>query len=197
MRKGTESTDIYLCWLPDCDRSRITPLRTLDQMLSQANQPQHWGDSRANLVRLNWMVQDLRVNALRKPIVVDRDWRIIVGDTRLMAIELLGRTQVPVLAQLEIPQGQVVTDLDQLCRVCGWDDIEILTQPVGADFFGEAVTWVEFLDPLSQHHMHDEDLRHRMMQQWLSHQPQNFKFTRQWCLEPIDWWSLVQDQRTD
>jgi len=181
------STSRTLCWFEKCPRSRVRPVRTLEQMLAQANQDHSWGDSRANLVRLNWMVQDLRSNPLRKPLLVDNDWRIIVGDTRLMAIDLLGWTQVPVLAQLEHAQGTVIVDRAQLQQVLGYHELDILVAPPQADLFRESVTWAEFNEPGSQYHMHDHEARDQQMARWLAQQPPGHRFTHEWCLEAIDW----------
>lgn len=179
---------ISLCWIENCELTRIQPLRTLDQMLVQANSTDgKHGDSRANLVRLNWMVENLRRDRLRKPILVNNDWQVIVGDTRCMALNLLGRTHAPVLAQLAQPEGIVMLDMEDLRYYCGFRAVEIITAPADSDIFQDPVSWAEFIDPDSSHHMHDESQRARMIERYLATQPRDFRFTPEWCLEPIDW----------
>lgn len=149
-------------------------------MIEQANRSE--GDAPANMVRLNWMVQDLRVNPMRKPIFVDSNWQTIVGDTRIMAADILGWRHLPVMAQLREPQEQVVQDLS----VCGLADCEIMTNPPGRDIFREPVEWVEIVDPGSVHHMHDEAARAEKMRRYLEANPGTV-FTREWLAQPVDW----------
>jgi len=155
-------------------------LRTVDQMIEQANRNE--GDAPANIVRLNWMVQDLRTNPMRKPIFLDTHWQTIVGDTRIMAADILGWHHLPVMIQSTIPLGQVVHDLS----VCGLQDCEILTNPPGRNIFSEPVEWLEIVDPGSSHHMHDESARAEKMRHYLEANP-NTVFTREWLAQPIDW----------
>ena len=149
-------------------------------MIEQANRGE--GDAPANMVRLNWMVQDLRTNSMRKPIFLDRDWRTIVGDTRVMAADILGWHHLPAMIQYDTPLGHVVQDLS----VCGLDGCEILTNPPGRDIFSEPVEWVEIVDPASEHHMHDEQERAAKMDRYLAANP-DVVFTREWLARPVDW----------
>lgn len=178
---------ISLCWIEHCDVQRIRPVRVLDQMLAQANQPTNHGDSRINLVRLNWMVENLRQDRLRKPIFVDANWQVIVGDTRMMALDVLGRTHAPVLAQLAEPEGIVIQDMEDLRYYCGFRAVEIVTNPANTNIFRDPVEWIEIVDPDSSHHMHDEDQRARMIKNYLAGQPPEFQFTRDWCARPVTW----------
>lgn len=149
-------------------------------MIEQARRGE--GDAPANMVRLNWMVQDLRTNPMRKPIFLDRDWRTIVGDTRVMAADVLGWHHLPAMIQSDTPRGQVVQDLS----VCGLDGCEILTNPAGRDIFSEPVEWLEIVDPGSEHHMHDEAARADKMHRYLAANPGTV-FTREWLARPVDW----------
>jgi hypothetical protein len=178
---------ISLCWIKHCDVQRIRPVRVLDQMLAQANQPTDHGDSRANLVRLNWMVENLRQDRLRKPIFVDDNWQVIVGDTRMMALDILGRTHAPVLAQLLKPEGVVIQNREDLRHHCGLRAVKIITDPPNTDIFCDTVKWVEIVDPDSSHHMHNEDQRARMIKNYLAGQSPEFQFTRDWCAQPVTW----------
>lgn len=180
------SSRIFLCWFPNAARSQIRAVRTLDQMLEQANARE--GDACANLVRLNWMVHHIKNNGLAKPVVVDANWQTIVGDTRLMALDLLGWKHLPVLAQLPDPQGHVITNLYELNQCCKINGIVVNGDK---DFFHESVDWVEFDVDSSHDHMHDEVERQCTIDFYLQHQPKSFEFDIGWCQSKIDWetWS--------
>jgi len=171
---------IYLCWIPKCPREWIRPLRTVDEMIEQARRGE--GDAPANMVRLNWMVQDLQTNPMRKPIFLNDDWQTIVGDTRIMAADILGWRDLPVMLQSDIPRGEVVQDLS----VCGLEGCEVITNPPGRDIFREPVEWLEIVDPASEHHMHDEQERAAKMHRYLAANTGTV-FTREWLSVPIDW----------
>lgn len=177
---------IYLCWIPQAARSWIHPVRTLDLMIEQANAAE--GDSRANSVRLNWMVDDLRHNPLHKPILVDAGWRVVVGDTRIMAADLLGWTTVPVLAQLHEPVGHVIADQNALIRWLGLSkSAQIQHRPMDVDLYSEPVTWFDIDIGNTKHHMHAEDQRQRQIDRYLAEQHPGFQFTQEWYRQPINW----------
>ena len=171
---------IYLCWFPRFPREWIRPLRTVDEMIQQAQRGE--GDAPANMVRLNWMIQDLRINPMRKPVFLDDQWQTIVGDTRVMAADILGLRDLPVMIQSKVPRGKVVQDLS----VCGLAGCEILTNPAGRDIFSEPVEWLEIVDPGSEHHMHDEAARAARMERYLAANPGTV-FSREWLEQPVDW----------
>lgn len=155
-------------------------------MIEQANRAE--GDSRANSVRLNWMVDDLRRNPLRKPILVDASWRVVVGDTRVMATDLLGWSTVPVLAQLHEPAGHVITDRSALINWMGLpDSAEIRYQPTDADLYSAPIAWFDIDTGDTKHHMHEEDRRQQQIDRYLAEQHPGFRFTREWYLRPVNW----------
>lgn len=159
---------------------------TLSQALALANRKDM--NTCAKLVRLNWITNDLKINPIRKPIVVNNTWHTIVGDTRVMAMDVLGITSAPVLAQLDSPQGTVITHLDQLWPALGFDTTAILrVDPAWADPLCESVDYFDIQHQSTSHHMHDEQQRHRMIRNYLNKQPSDFEFTADWCAESIDW----------
>lgn len=78
-------------------------------------------------------------------------------------------------------------DQEDLRYHCGFRAVDVITDPVDADIFQDPVSWAEFIDPDSSHHMHDESQRARMIERYLVTQRQDFRFTPEWCLEPINW----------
>ena len=176
---------IYLCWFPQASIAQINPIQTLNQLISRANQ--RAADALAKSMRLNWIVQDIQTNNMLKPIVVDNHWQTIVGDTRLMAANLLSWSTVPLLAQLDSPQAQIIESPQDLLTHCGVSNA--ITH--GADFFQQPVEWVDFDIAESRHHWHNQTQRLGIMHAYLDSQPTDFVFTSDWYLTPIDWthWS--------
>ena len=178
---------IYLCWFPVVSRPRVHALQTITELINDANA--RLPAALAKSMRLNWMVNDISQNGMLKPIVVNNDWQTIVGDTRLMALDVLQRSQVPVLAQLAQPEGQVITSEQELFEhcavhgVCVHDQSSVYTQPVD---------WVDFDMPESQDHWHDPVQRLDLMQRYLDHQCHDFKFDLAWFKSPVNWtqWSI-------
>ena len=107
---------IYLCWFPLVSRSKVRSIQTITELVNQANARSPAALSKS--MRLNWMVKDINENGMLKPIVVDNNWQTIVGDTRLMAADLLQWDQVPVLAQLQQPETQVISCEQELVTYC-------------------------------------------------------------------------------
>lgn len=176
---------VNLCYLPNYPVDYLHPIRDLDQMILEANSGMP--DALANSVRLNWMVKNLRTQPMRKPIFVDDQFRVVVGDTRLMAVKLLGIKTVNVLAQLREPQGTVITTLDQLKNICGFNlDAELMWHPGDRNILCQSVEWFEIADASTGDHMHDEQQRLVMINDYLQAHP-GFEFTPQWYQLPIDW----------
>lgn len=176
---------VNLCYLPNYPVDYLHPIRDLDQMILEANAG--IPDALANSVRLNWMVENLRTQPMRKPIFVDDQFRVIVGDTRLMAVKLLGIHQVNVLAQLREPQEHTISTLEQLKHICGYGaDAELMWHPGDRDILRQPVEWFEIADASTGTHMHDEQQRLTMITNYLQAYP-GFEFTTQWYQLPIDW----------
>jgi len=176
---------VNLYYLPNYPVDYLHSVRDLDQMVQEANAGDP--DALANSVRLNWMVENLRTNSLRKPVFVNDKYQVIVGDTRLMAIKLLGINQVNVLAQLQEPQGTVINTLDQLKNICGFGtDAELMWRPEDRDILRQPVEWFEIADASTGNHMHDEQQRLTMIKNYLQAHP-GFEFTTEWYQQAIDW----------
>lgn len=182
----------YLCWLPSVDTDKIRRGLHIDECIDLANSGDLW--SQMNMMRINWMVRDLRKYPMYKPIVVDSDWFTVVGDTRLMACDLLGINKVMVLAQLKTPEGQVLDDINQLFDILDMDKSKnIAWTPEHSDPTYTAMTWFDISDSVAAEHVITDDSAEVMIQQYLSQHPlgQEFRFSRDWCFETIDWLSLA------
>ena len=187
----------YLCWFPEINTHDIRRGLHIDECIDLANSGDIW--SQMNMMRINWMVRDLRRYPMYKPIVVDHDWFTIVGDTRLMACDLLGITKVPVLAQLKTPQGRVLTDIHELFDVLDMGSGKNITwTPDGSDPHDTYMTWFDVSDDVASEHVITDESAESMIRQYLVLHPQgrSFQFTREWCFEEIAWanFSSLSDQ---
>jgi hypothetical protein len=186
-----------LCYIPDCDPARITPLMTVDVLLERANRDLQDDTSgvfhKVMIMRLNWIVNDLRYNPMRKPIVVDQHWHTIVGDTRLMALDVLSRRDpLPVLIKTPVPQGEVIGDVATLRSVLGFGEHStILWKPEHVDLFQDPIYWFDIGDEYTAGHWLDEDAAAMVMQRYLARADPDFRFTRAWCGEAVDWYGLL------
>jgi hypothetical protein len=186
-----------LCYISDCDPARITPLMTVDVLLERANRDLQDDTSdvfhKVMIMRLNWMVNDLRSNPMRKPILVDQHWHTIVGDTRLMALDILSRRDpLPVLIKTPVPQGEVIGDVSTLRSVLGFSEhSQVSWQPQSADLFQDPIDWFDIGDESTARHWLDEDAAAMVMQRYLARADLDFQFTRAWCGEAVDWYGLL------
>lgn len=174
-----------LCWLGATDINLLNPVCDINQIIKLANQ----GDSTclANLVRLNWMVQDLKFNPMIKPVFCrDDTLDVIVGDTRIMAAKLAGLSKVPVMAYLQTPQGTVCHDIDDLKTLSGFaQDAEIVWAPPNTDILHDPPAWIDIGDYRTRHHGHDEVSRLQAMTNHIKNDPR--PLTVEWIMEPRDW----------
>lgn len=174
----------YLFYNPSVAVETVVPTISLDQYLYDANNGNL--SYQINLVRLNWMIDDLRHNHIQKPFLVDRNFRIITGDTRYMALQLHPKiTHVPVL-------------MTATTAPVGWEEIHshkelgellnILPENIITNWHWteRELDWIEFAYPHTSDHMHDEAQRQRMIQNYLKVHPDTV-FDQDWLLEIIDW----------
>jgi hypothetical protein len=187
----------YLCWFDNLHTSRIRPQLNIDECIELANSRDLW--SQMNMMRINWMVRDLQRYPMFKPIVVDHEWYTIVGDTRLMACDLLGIDTVRVLAQLKTPQGRVLTDIHEVGDIMGLGEGRNITwTPSLSDPHDTYMTWFDASDWITGNHLVTDESAESMIRQYLISHPlgHGFQFTRAWCREEIDWlsFSSLSDQ---
>jgi hypothetical protein len=181
---------INLSWNAEFPVAQLRPVRTLEQMIQEANDG--LPDAMANSMRLNWMVQDFKRNGMTKPIFVDSQCCVIVGDTRLMAAKLLGWNHVPVLMQSLAARPIQIHSREQLLEVCGLSSqSELLWSPQERDLFSEPVDWFEIDDPSTVGHWHDEPLRLKLIQHYVDSHP-GFRFAADWYHCEIDWSALAK-----
>jgi hypothetical protein len=174
-----------LCWLPDTDINLLRPALDADGLLDLANQGDP--DALANMVRLNWMISDVRRSGIIKPIFVrDDTFDVIVGDTRIMAAQLAGIRQVPVMAYLDKPRGTLCESLDHLKTLAGFGKDALLQwSPEEIDPLREPPTWIDIGDLRTSAHGHDHDLRLQAMLDYLENHKGNLDID--WLLQPRRW----------
>lgn len=184
---------VYLCWFPQYDAiNTLVPELDLNRLIDLAND----GDKmcQARLMKINWITQHLRNHAVRKPIVIDSDNRVIVGDNRLTALALIQQQRhVPVLAQCLSPRGTVVDRLDVLPHLTGLDhDPQISWKPSTADPIREQIVWFDIGDRSTTQITLDYLQCTTAIDLYLQKHP-NTKFDTDWCKQPIAWSELMVD----
>jgi hypothetical protein len=174
----------------------MIPEMTADQCLTVANNAlgKSWTDYEqnvlANLVRLNWMIEDLHNNKIEKPILLSQDFRVLTGDTRLMAASFHSKIKcVPTLvtanSNFNLSNFIDIVNIGHLAKILNIASNDIILN--GQDWIKHPLSWIEFAYPHTQNHMHDEQQRVRMISNYLSKQSKEFVFTREWLQTPIDW----------
>jgi len=165
---------------------QLKPVLTLDACLEGANNNNL--TYRTNLVRLNWIIQDLKYNNIQKPFLVDDKLQIITGDTRYMAIQFHPNIQhVPCLMTAETcndPGWVDIKNKTELGELLDIDPEDIITN---YDWELKPLDWIEFAfyGPACNH-MHDESQRERMIVNYLTQHPDTV-FNQAWVSEKIDW----------
>lgn len=187
---------------------KLIPTQTWDQCLSTVNLalrqhgrvlskwPTGLANNAAKLVRVSVIHQNLSREFIRKPFLVyekNNQWILNVGDTRLMALAAASDPR-PVSVLLTCRTNEVekytnwtrITDTKSLLEITGFPTGQVLVTPSSpeSDF---AFEWFEIGDSTTSHHLHDQQQRLNMMQQYLDQQPQNFQFGKDWLLKGINW----------
>jgi hypothetical protein len=184
---------IYLCWFPKYKFIHTLILQLdLDQLIGLANA----GDKmcQARLMKINWITQHLREHDVQKPIVVDSNNHVIVGDNRLTALALLQQQRhVPVLQQCSSPQGTVVDRLDLLPHLTGLiNEPQISWKPLAANPIREKIVWFDIGDRSTADITLDYAQCMTAIDLYLQKYP-NTRFNTHWCKQPIDWSEFMVD----
>jgi len=186
-----------LLYNPSVSIKVIQPIMTVDQLLSIANGALHSSslseyqqDALANLVRLNWMIEDLQHNIIQKPLLLSSELTVVTGDTRLMAASFHPKIiTVPALLtvknNISMPEWITVINADHLGKLLNIDLKNIILN--NQDWTKQQLTWIEFAYPHTSNHMHNEKQRLDMVYRYLEKQPHDFQFTREWLQTPVDW----------
>lgn len=151
-----------------------------------------WGDQNqaAKLVRINWIYQRLDREPIRKPILIDQYRKVLCGDTRLASLSLSSEpASVSVLVSVPCEQTNVfsswipVTCEKELIDLCNFQS----TAKVSYTVTDQGISWLEIGDSTTAHHLHDQDLRVRMLDRYLQTKTRDFIFDLDWCRSKIDW----------
>jgi len=174
-----------LFYNPSVSVTSLQPVLSLEECFDQANAGNV--DEQNRLVRINWMIQDLCYNPIQKPFLVSGSFRIITGDTRLMALRFHPSiTHVPVLMTSAVAPWLGWSEIEnktELGKLLNIDPDDILTH---WDWHEKPLNWIEFAYAHTENHMHDEDQRVRRICNYLIKYPDTI-FDQDWLLETIDW----------
>lgn len=177
-----------LLYNPSVPVQTLTPLGNLTSIIDDANNRVN-SNQMAKMVRLNWMVQNIKDEPIRKPFLVNGELTIQTGDTRYAAIELnnYSISHVPCLMSTSVDKMNLdwiyVQDNDHLGELLNIDPKHIMSHQ---DWHFNEIDWIEFSYADTGHHMHDEDERYRMIVNYLEQHPDTV-FTREWLQTPVDW----------
>ena len=160
---------------------------TLDVCLKRANRKDM--HVLRNMVRLNWMVHDLKSNIICKPILLRNNFEVFCGDTRMMAVKMNAHIKdVPALLQVD-DNTTVGSDWIKVQNVLHLAEL-IGTTPeniiYNQNWNEQPLEWIEFAMPHTVNHMHDEQQRERMISNYLNKYPGTI-FDQDWCCSKIDW----------
>mgnify|MGYP000168023539 FL=1 len=173
-----------LFYNPSVTATALRPQLSLTECLQDANAGNR--SYRTNLVRLNWMIKDLNYNPIQKPLLIDGAFRVVTGDTRLMALQLHPQiTRVPALMTSEVAphDWKPIEDKTELGKLLRIDPDDIL---INWDWHEKPLDWIEFAYSHTSNHMHDESQRERMITNYLAKYPGTI-FDQDWLLSSIDW----------
>ena len=132
------------------------------------------------------MVNDLRYSFIQKPLLVDHDFNIITGDTRHMALQVHKHiTHVSALMSAQTAPDNWV-DIQSRYELAELLDIDPKNIITNSDWSKQQLDWIEFAYPHTENHMHDEDQRTRMIENYLQQHPDTV-FDKKWLSEIIDW----------
>jgi hypothetical protein len=176
-----------LLYNPVVPVQQLTPLADLESILSDANNRVN-SNQLAKMVRLNWMVENLKTEPVYKPLLVDHNMVVQTGDTRVAAIQLSNTvSHVAVLMSTPVEHMNLdwiyVQDNDHLGDLLDIDPKHIMTHD---DWHFNAIDWIEFGYAHTADHMHDEEERYRMITRYLDQYPDTV-FTRKWLQTPVNW----------
>lgn len=145
----------------------------------------------SNLVRLNWMCADLKLNPLQKPVLCDANLQLFQGGTRMMAVSRNKHIQtVGVLCSCEQTKEfnknwVEVIDKNHLANILNIDIKEIIM--LYENWHDHLLDWIEFSLLSSSNHMHNETLRWNQITNYLNNQSSDFRFSLSWLDTEIDW----------
>jgi hypothetical protein len=201
---------VYYTVLP---ADQLTPVQTLNGSMDQVNQyinqhgrnilqwPNHAQNEIARLMWVNWIAGNLKVEPVRKPVLVHqvKDQLIVdCGDTRIMSATLHDKkTSLPVILTCRSDSASAyqswtrILSNRQLFEILNFDhtNAKILVQHTSSNS-DHAFSWMEISDNSTSHHWHNEDERLKVMQHHLEQQPNNFYFDMEWALTAVDWNAL-------
>lgn len=188
---------MFLCYYAHFPvRDAIVSL-SLERLIEQTNQRQSYFMGRS--AKLNWLCDDLKHQAIHKPILLDPNLKTITGDTRLWACDLLEISHIPALVYRDHACESTIFNMDDFYRITGTPTTSTVNWgPSHRDFFTDPVDnynvyHQESADMIGGHDSHrmfvsleDRHWRTRVMWNYLNQHP-NIVVDRAWYLQFIDW----------
>ena len=182
-----------LLYNPCIPVQQLTPLADLESILDDANNRAN-SNQLAKMVRLNWMVENLKTEPIYKPLLVDHNMIVQTGDTRIAAIQLSNTvSHVSVLMSAPVEHMNLdwiyVQDDTHLGQLL---DVALVDIMYREDWHFNLIDWIEFAWPHTENHMHNEEERYHLITNYLEQHPDTV-FTREWLQTPVDWSDYAVD----
>jgi len=175
-------------WYPQFQVDQIKPSLELDKVIHGANNRDSYLLVRA--VKLNWLVNHLKTHSMVKPLLLNDNFSTIQGDTRVMALKLLGiESASTVVFKFRADQSDIlISSQKHFIELASLDtDTQIISEPVDCDpFKGYKIEALHIINKNCNLHFEDWDLRNGAITNYLEEFP-NTVFDQDWFLSPIDW----------
>jgi formyltetrahydrofolate hydrolase len=175
---------LELFYNPRVPIQQLKPVLDLNSCIDQANNRDPY--SLSNMMFLNWMIDNLRHTPIQKPLLLDKNYRVITGDTRLMALSFYPEVQhVPVLMNSSHAPANwlLIKDQTALAALLNLAVEDIITN---WDWHDKQLDWIEFAYQHTSNHPHDQDQRQKRILRYLEQYPDTV-FSYEWLSVPVDW----------
>jgi hypothetical protein len=172
--------------------------RLNDVLEQQGNIISQWQDrgdcnTAARLIRANWIFHCLDHHPIRKPLLVEprlSHYSVLCGDTRMMAVQQRKHhgpvSCVAIQHQDTIDRDWTnwvkIHDDDHLLLVCG---MNATSGRVVFGFHPNGLPWLEIGDHTTHWHLHDQQEREDIMQDFLNSQGSDFRFDATWITKRL------------
>lgn len=188
---------MFLCYYAQFPVSDAVVSLPLTRLIQQTNQRQSYFMGRS--AKLNWLCDDIKHQAIHKPILLDSNLKTVTGDTRLWACDLLGISHIPALVYCYTIDDTTIHSMDDFYRMTGIPLSSTVTWgPRNRDFFTHTVDnynvyHQESADMIGGYQSHrmfvsleDRHWRTRVMWNYFNQYP-DVVIDRAWYLNPVDW----------
>lgn len=191
-----------LFYNPAVDLNQIQRLDSPEEICKQANNWLHEqtsvsNDFKSRMVNINRFAQTLQTVGCVKPMLLfycgTLPFEAGTGGTRMLALDvLLTITSVPAFISTHscyrdnFANLEEITDIARFKELCGAPNSTVSLRLENADG-NVGINWFEIDSQNSDVAVHSEESTICALENYLTQQDDNFIFTPQWLVQPIDW----------